>query len=177
VFRVVRFAPIVFGLVGAGSGVSLAMLYRQEPMERAHVYIDDSLPFFLAGAMVGCLFGGLVLAICTCCPRLVRGAGMSSIILLGAAFTAPLGWIVGDSAAERVPQDGMIGGAVVGAVLGCVVGVIQLALDRLHPKIDLQTVDLARFDYQSSEGVKPSEDNICRENPGTEQERRTKRCT
>jgi hypothetical protein len=177
VFRAVRFAPVVFGLVGAGGGVCLAMLYRQDPLARAHIDLDDSLPFFLAGTIVGSLFGCLVSAICNYWPRLVRWAGMSSILLLGAAFTAPLGWIVGDSAAERIPREGMIGGAVVGAIPGCVAGIIQLALDRMQPRIELQPMDLARSGYPGREGVIRSGDNVCRENTRLEQEHRTRRCS
>jgi hypothetical protein len=128
--RVVRIAPIVFAVVGASVGLSLAMLFRQDPRERAHVPLDDSMPFFVWGTVAGCGFGCMVVVVCACWPRLVPVAGMVALTLLGAAVGAPLGWIEGDSGVERLPQYGMICGVAVGAVLGAGIGVIQWLLKR-----------------------------------------------
>ena len=41
--RALLIGPVLFTLIGGGAGICFAMMYRQEPLERAHVYLDDSL--------------------------------------------------------------------------------------------------------------------------------------
>ena len=112
--RAILMGPVIFTLVGAGGGICLAMLYRQEPQERAHVHLDDSLPLVLLGAVTGSLAGSGVPAICARWPRFVQVAGVVSVTLLCTAITAPLGWIIGDMGKERLPHEGMTVGAVIG---------------------------------------------------------------
>jgi hypothetical protein len=127
--RTTLIGPVVFTLIGAGTGVCLAMLFHQDPSERAHVYIGDSLPFAIGGIVLGTLVGCGVSAACTRWPRLLWPLGVVSVTLLGAAMTAPIGWILGDSGAERFPREGMTIGAAVGAALGLVLGAVQMLLD------------------------------------------------
>jgi hypothetical protein len=127
--RAFLIGPVVFTLAGAATGVCLAMLFRQEPEERAHVYIDDSLPFVVSGATAGALAGYGVLAACARWPKLVQIATVASAALLGAVMTAPLGWIVGDLGAERLAREGMAVGAGAGGLLGFALGMIQMRQD------------------------------------------------
>lgn len=128
--RPILIGPVAFTLVGAGVGVCLAMLYHQEPSERARVSIDDSMPLAVMGAAAGCLVGCFLGAVCTRWPKLVGAAGVVSATLVGAAFMAPIGWIAGDTGTDRLPREGMAGGAVIGAAAGFVVGLVQLFADR-----------------------------------------------
>jgi hypothetical protein len=130
---VVRLLPLILALVGAGAGVCGAMLYWQDPGERARVHLDASLPLALVGLLGGAAVGGAAAAICARRPRLIPAAGVGAAALLGAAFAAPLGWIVGDMGAERLAREGMAVGAGVGAALGLVVGLIQGRLDLRTP--------------------------------------------
>jgi hypothetical protein len=131
--RAILIGPVVFTLLGAAVGICLAMLYRQEPQERAHVYLDDSMPLVLLGAVAGALVGCGVSAACARWPGLVRIATVAFAALLGAAITAPLGWILGDMGAERLPREGMAAGAGIGGVMGLALGVAQMLLDRWRP--------------------------------------------
>src|SRR5258708_6004102 len=106
--HITRIGPLVFALVGAGVGICLAMLFRNAPDERSHVYIDDSMPFFIGGCIGGVLVGCVVSAACARWAALNPALGMVSTVLLGAAMTAPLGWIVGDEATGRFPVTGML---------------------------------------------------------------------
>src|SRR5437868_6786714 len=81
---------------GASAGICLAMLYRQEPMERAHVHLEDGLPLLEAGAAVGCLVGACVFAACARWPRPQAAATVLVAAALGAAIAAPLGWVIFD---------------------------------------------------------------------------------
>jgi NhaP-type Na+/H+ or K+/H+ antiporter len=161
----------VFAVAGAGVGLCLAMMFRQDPDVIPHVNLDDSLPFVVSGLLVGCLFGLVVSLICRMYPRLVPAAGMLAVMSLGAAFTAPWGWLCGYTGIHRfepVPQRGMVTGAIVGAFLGCLVGVGQWIAERLlrsNPhqaptEFDLQQLDLRKFHYPRDERVMPSEDDI-----------------
>ena len=49
--------PVAFTLIGGSAGICWAMLYCQEPQERAHVYLDDSMPALFGGLFAGCLVG------------------------------------------------------------------------------------------------------------------------
>jgi drug/metabolite transporter (DMT)-like permease len=130
VSRVEVIGPIAFTLIGASAGICLAMLFRQEPSERAHVHLDDSFPFFLAGCGVGLVCGCAVAGVCTWRPRLVPLVSIASTTLLGAAIAAPIGWIVGDEGDDRLPRKGMAVGALVGASIGSALGIAQWRLDR-----------------------------------------------
>ena len=122
--------PLILALAGAGAGVCGAMLYLHDPRERAHVYLQYSLPVAIAGLVGGAVAGQAVAAACTRRPRLVPAAEVAAATILGAAVVAPLGWIVGDLRAERLGAEGMAIGAVVGAAIGLVLGVVQTRPDR-----------------------------------------------
>jgi hypothetical protein len=131
--RAILIGPVVFTLAGAATGVCLAMLYRQDYQERATVHLDDSRPFVVLGAAAGALVGYGVSAACARWPKLVRITTVTSAALLGAAITAPLGWIVGDLRTERSAREGMAVGAAAGGVLGFALGLAQVLLDRWRP--------------------------------------------
>jgi hypothetical protein len=122
--------PVFCTLIGGAVGICLAMLYRQEPIERVHVYLDDSMPFLIGGAIIGCSVGVVVQSACQRWPRLLPTATLLAMTLLGAAISAMFGWIFGDRAFERAPREGMATGAIFGAAGGFVLGVIQLLRDR-----------------------------------------------
>lgn len=127
--RAASIAPVAFLLVGAAVGISWAMLYRQEPQERAHVYLDDSLPPAMAGAAAGLMFGGAVSAVCRRWPGLNSAVGVLIAALLCASVAAPMGWIVGDSQQERAPCAGMLWGACCGAGVGIGLALVQWFAD------------------------------------------------
>ena len=52
-YRAIVMGPVAFTVIGGAMGICWAMLYRQEPQERAHVYLDDSFPCLFAGAAAG----------------------------------------------------------------------------------------------------------------------------
>jgi len=52
-------------------------------------------------------------------------ATVLAAILLGAAITAPLGWIFGDTARSRHPVEGMAGGAIAGGMGGLILGILD----------------------------------------------------
>lgn len=128
-YRALLIGPIVCTLIGGAAGVSSAMLYRQYPLERAHVHIDDSLPLLVGGAALGGLAGACVFAACRRWPRVVPALTVLATTALGAAIAAPLGWIAGDLRMERMPRQGMSAGAAVGAVGGLLVGLAQSLVD------------------------------------------------
>jgi len=49
----IMFGPVMFTLIGIGCGICLAMLFRHDPQGGAHVLLEDSMPFALAGAIGG----------------------------------------------------------------------------------------------------------------------------
>ena len=128
--RATLIGPLACSLIGGGAGVCLAMLYRQEPLERAHVYLDDSLPFFLGGVLGGLLVGVWIHAICLQWPSAMPWLSVPVMTLLGAAILAPVGWIAGDTAVERASREGMLWGALMGAAGGLAAGVVQFLTDR-----------------------------------------------
>jgi hypothetical protein len=145
--RVTRLGPIVFLLTGAGAGLCVGMLTRNDSEFRVH--LEDSMPLVILGGCAGALLGGGVAAACTCRPRLVRPAGLASIVLLCAAVAAPLGWIVGTEVAsarlpradskedvQHLPPLGMAVGAGIGCVLGLASGVAQVRKDRRRPSAE-----------------------------------------
>lgn len=127
--RAVLVGPVAFTLIGGAAGICWAMLYRQEPEERAHVYLNDSSPCLLAGAAAGSLVGLLVLQACTRWSRLLPVITVVASVLMGVGIMAPIGWIAGDSRLKREPQAGMIIGAMIGAAVGLVVGSLQAFAD------------------------------------------------
>ena len=126
--RAILIGPVVFTLVGTLGGVAVAMLRYQQPLERVHVYLDDSLPVAAGGAVLGGLAGVGVMAACERWPRLRRWATVGAASRLAAGIGAPLGWIVGDAAFDdRVPRTGMALGAALGVVVGGLIGLTQAA--------------------------------------------------
>ncbi len=139
--RATQLGPIIFLLVGAGVGLSVGMLTHNEPPYRVH--LDDSVTWMFLGGFAGVLVGCGIPGACARWPRLVRPLGLASTVLLGAAFAAPLGWIVGTGvASERLPRAeveedvqhlpplGLAVGAGVGATMGLALGVMQLLWDQ-----------------------------------------------
>lgn len=129
--RAILVGWVVFPLVGAGAGICLAMLFFQEPAERATVSIEHIAPLTFGGALAGAFVGCVVSAACLRWPKLVPFATVASVTLLGVAVMAPFGWIVGDTGIERLAQEGMVAGAVLGGVLGFVLGLTQALQDHL----------------------------------------------
>jgi hypothetical protein len=128
--RAILIGPVAFTLIGGAIGICWAMLYRQEPQERAHVYLDDSFPCLCAGAAAGFLVGLIVFTACARWPALLSIATVVIATLLGAGIIAPIGWIAGDSGIDRQPRQGMMNGAVTGAAIGLILGVLQWRVDR-----------------------------------------------
>jgi hypothetical protein len=127
--RAILIGPVAFTFIGGAAGILWAMLYRQEPQERAHVYLEDSFPAAFVGAAAGCLIGVIVFAACARWPGLLSAASLVVAIFLGAGIMAPMGWIAGDSGSQRLPREGMRNGAMAGAGIGLVAGVLQCLAD------------------------------------------------
>jgi hypothetical protein len=135
--RAILIGPGAFTLIGGAAGICWAMLYRQEPQERAHVYLDDGFPCLLVGAAAGCLIGVIVFVACVRWPGLLSAASLVVAILLGVGIMAPMGWIAGDIGNQRLPREDMRSGAMAGAGIGLVVGVFQCLADwRMRPRQD-----------------------------------------
>jgi len=134
--RAILIGPVACTLIGGAVGICLAMLYHQEPNERAHVYLEDSLPLLVGGLVFGCLGGVCIFAASARWPWLLLGLTMLVMTLLGAAIAAPLGWIAGDTGMERTPREGMAVGAAIGAAGGLVCGGVQLLIDWLRRRAD-----------------------------------------
>jgi hypothetical protein len=130
-WRAFLIGPVACTLIGAALGICAGMLYHQYPLERAHVDLDDSMPLFIRGAILGCIAGAVVFAICERWTGLLPAASVLALILLGATATAPFGWIIGDMREDQQPRKGMIYGAAIGAVIGLTLGLIQQLFDRL----------------------------------------------
>jgi hypothetical protein len=122
--------PLVFTLAGAALGISWAMLYRQEPKERAHVHLDDSMPALVGGAAVGFIIGWAVSGLCRWRPGLRPAVEVLAVALLCGSVAAPIGWIVGDSREVREPRRGMLWGAGAGIAVGLGAGLVQWRADR-----------------------------------------------
>ena len=131
-YRALLIGPVACAVIGGAAGVCLAMLYRQEPNERAHVYLDDSLPLLAGGAVLGCLAGLCIFAACRRWPWVRSGLTVLVMTVLGAGIAAPFGWIAGDMGRERMPREGMAVGAAIGAAGGLVSGAVQLLIDLLR---------------------------------------------
>ena len=139
--RTVKLAPLSLGLAGAGVGICMGMLFRNQPGEN-RVLLVDSVPLAAWGALAGILVGFGVSAACDDWPRLHCDACMTSSILLGAAIMAQLGWIAGGMVESRpltfefgafkdfLPILGMEIGAAVGAAAGFALGLAQLLIDQ-----------------------------------------------
>ena len=95
-YRAILIGHVACAVIGGAAGVCLAMLYRQEPNERAHVYLDDSLPLVDGGAAVGCLVGQCIFVACMRWPWVVPCLTLLVMTVLGAGIVAPFGWIAGD---------------------------------------------------------------------------------
>lgn len=121
--------PFASTVIGSAAGICWAMIFRQEVQERAHVYLDDSVPCLIRGGVAGCLFGFLVCAICARWPRLLPAAAVLAATLLRIGIMAPLGWFAGDMAAYRQTREGMAIGAAASAGIGFLIGVAQVLLD------------------------------------------------
>src|SRR6476660_2699534 len=104
-YRALLIGPVACALIGGAAVVCLAMLYRQEPQERAHVYLDDSLPLLTSGVILGCLAGVCISALCNRWPRVLPGLTVLVMTVMGAAIVAPFGWIAGDTGRERMPRE------------------------------------------------------------------------
>lgn len=128
--RALLIGPVAFLLIGAGTGVSLAMLYRQDPRDQARVAIDDSLPFALSGAAAGGFLGCGVMGVYRLWRRLRPLVELLALTLLGGAAAAPIGWIIGDSNVGRMSLEAMTRGAMFGAMIGFSLGIMQIGLDR-----------------------------------------------
>lgn len=127
--RALLIGPVAFVLIGAGTGVCLAMLYRQEPGARAHVHIEDSLPLALAGAAAGGFLGCGMFGVHLLWRRLRPFVELLAVTLLGGAGAAPIGWIIRENECERMSQEGMRQGAMYGAMIGFLLGITQIVLD------------------------------------------------
>jgi hypothetical protein len=145
--RATQLGPIIFLLAGAGVGLCAGMLAHNVPPYQVH--LEDSIPLVLLGGFVGALVGCGVRVTCHHRPHLSRGAGLASVALLGAALTAPLGWIAGTIVAsdrlprmevkedvQHLPPLGMAVGAGIGCVMGLALGKVQLRLDRRTPSAE-----------------------------------------
>jgi hypothetical protein len=117
------FGPLIFTLSGALIGISTAMLYRQEPQERAHVYLEDSLPLCIQGTLAGCVVGLAVMGTYKWINYVRPMIEIVATAVLCASICAPFGWIIGDRQTERVPHDGMVIAASCGFFFGLLVGV------------------------------------------------------
>jgi hypothetical protein len=139
--RTIAILPVVYALVGAGCGVCFAMLLWQEPVERAHVFLDDSVHLALPGLVAGALAGVAASAACSRWPGAAPGVSMASTALLGASIAAPLGWIVGDLLDGRFAREGMAVGALVGFCLGLVFAAAQARQDGRRRTPDARPTD------------------------------------
>jgi hypothetical protein len=142
--RILLVGPIAFAVTGTAMGICWAMLYRYEPTEHAHVYLDESIPPAFHGAVAGLLVGAGVAGLCIWRPGLRPAVTVLAATLLCGSAAAPLGWIVGDSRASRrvredgplepalepAPRAGMAWAAASGAVIGLGIGLIQWLIDR-----------------------------------------------
>jgi len=135
-YRALLIGPVACAVIGGAAGVCLALLYRQEPNERAHVYLDDSLPLLVSGAVLGCLVGACIFAACSRWPWVLPGLIVLVMTVMGAAIVAPFGWIAGDMGRARMPREGMAVGAAIGAAGGLVCGGVQLLIDWLRHRTD-----------------------------------------
>ena len=129
-FRAILIGPVACTLIGGLAGICLGMLFRQEPNERAHVHLEDSVPFLLGGAVAGCLAGVYVFTACTRWPRAQPLMNILVMTVLGAAISAPIGWMIGDQGMERLARKGMAVGAAIGMGGGLSFGILQSLTDR-----------------------------------------------
>ena len=92
----------------------------------------------VTGAGIGALVGLGVSRACARWPRLIPPASLASALVLGAAITAPLGWIAGGIVAEEkrlaIDRDQLQYlsrvGMALGAGTGGALGLAQMRLDR-----------------------------------------------
>jgi hypothetical protein len=143
-WRTLLVGPIAFAVTGTAMGICWAMLYRYDPKEHAHVYLDESIPPAFCGAVAGLLAGAGVAGLCIWRPGLRPALTVLAATLLCGSAAAPLGWIVGDSRASRrvredgplepalepAPRAGMAWAAASGAVIGFGIGLMQWLVDR-----------------------------------------------
>jgi hypothetical protein len=145
--RATQLGPILFALAGAGFGLCVGMLTHNEPPYQ--VRLEVSVPLVFVSGLVGALVGCVVTVASNRRPDLIRRAGLASVALLGAALTAPLGWITGTMvASERLPHAdvkedvqhlpplGMALGAGVGCVVGLALGGAQVLMERGRPSAE-----------------------------------------
>ena len=139
--RTVKLAPLSLGLAGAGVGICMGMLFRNQPGDN-RVLLEDSVPLVLLGTFAGIWVGYGVSAAGARWQRFVCDACIAPTVLLGAAIMAPLGWIAADVVkSDRVaielgrfrpllPILGMEIGAAVGAAAGFALGLAQFLIDQ-----------------------------------------------
>src|SRR5205823_4646802 len=89
-YRALLIGPVACAVIGGAAGVCLAMLYRQEPNERAHVYLDDSLPLLAGGAVLGCLAGLCIFAACRRWPWVRSGLTVLVMTVFGGRHRGPI---------------------------------------------------------------------------------------
>jgi peptidoglycan/LPS O-acetylase OafA/YrhL len=116
---------VAFGLIGGLVGISVAMLFLNDPEERVHVYLDNSLPLFFCGLIVGCMIGVLMMTGYEDRPRARRTIEVAAFALLCAAVAAPSGWIVGELRFPRMSEKGMGVAAAGGFAFGLLIGAIR----------------------------------------------------
>ncbi len=137
VVRALLFGPVAFILIGAGTGVCLAMLYRQDPHDRTRVAIDDSLLLALGGAAAGGVLGCGVMGVHLLWRRLRPCVEVLAVTLLGGAAAAPIGWMIAGGGWENTPREGLLRGAMFGAMVGFLLGIMQIIMEcwiAWHPK-------------------------------------------
>jgi hypothetical protein len=119
------YGPVVFSLIGGLVGISVAMLFLNDSHARAHVYLDNSLPPFFCGLIVGCMVGVMMMKAYEDRPRTRGAIEVAAFALLCSAIAAPFGWIVGELRFPRISEKGMAVAAAGGLAFGLIVGAVR----------------------------------------------------
>jgi hypothetical protein len=123
--RATIYGPVVFSLIGGLGGISVAMLFLSDPEGRAHVYLDNSLPPFFCGLIVGCMIGVMMMKAYEVRPRIRRTIEVAVFAMLSAAVAAPFGWIAGELQFPRSSEKGMAVAAAGGFAFGLIIGAVR----------------------------------------------------
>jgi membrane associated rhomboid family serine protease len=150
--RVIVLSPIIYSIIGAAVGESLAMLFLKDTKtpEWGQVPLKFSLPLAAVGAIFGWLVGFILRELYRKHPPAGDWPSVLIVTLLVGSMGAPLGWLVGDTMSRRLSEHGrlthagMAWGIAIGVCGGFVLGIVLTRRERRRSQAPVAEISSGR---------------------------------